>query len=127
MDNELVRGGGLRPEEVLIRDELHRTTQGIRSKADGDDPLVELHPLHEVDGDIAESRAEPRQLQGHAVDEEADLCAENGVGGEELGLGVKVGNELDENKGFGDIGRVWRGSVRRDIRTAKSNGWDLAL
>lgn len=42
-------------------------------------------------------------------------------------MGVKVGNELDENKGFGDLGRVWRGSVRRDVRTAKSNGWDLEL
>ena len=65
------------------------------------------------------------ELRGDAFDEEACLSAQNGVGGEEVGIGVEVGNELDEDERLCELGRLGRGLVWRDGRAAVRDRRDL--
>ncbi len=65
------------------------------------------------------------EFRGNAVDEEARFGTENGVGREEVRVGIEVGDELDEDERLGELGRLGRGLVWWDLRPAVCDRGDL--
>lgn len=65
--------------DVGIGHQVHRASQGVGAEAHGHDAAVDFHTLYEVDRDIGDPVRVPGEVEGHAVEEKADLIPREAI------------------------------------------------
>jgi hypothetical protein len=71
--SELVGRRGARAVDIVIGYQIDRAAQRIRAETHRDDAAIDLDTVDEVDRDIGDSERIAREIERHAVEEDADL------------------------------------------------------